>query len=557
MPTHLPLRDRVIPAVLLILAAAASGACAPTEPDLDAIAEVEVAPDSTAATIGAVVPYTATVRNGRGEAMAEAVTWSSTNTGVATVNGSGAVTIVSAGSSEIRASAGGKTGTAKITGVAPATLNSLTITPPTATLFTGATQQFTAAGTWSDGGSAVPPVTWTATGGTVSNSGLYTAGGTPGSFRVIGTHTGGTRADTSTITINAVTLTSLTLTPPTASLNSGATQQFAVAAQWSDGSSTTPAITWSATGGTVSNAGLYTAGGVAGSFRVIAAHTGGTLADTSTITITVPVGGLANECASPEAGWIWCDDFDQNRLSSYFEYEDGGGLFTRVNGVGNDGSYGMRAHFNVGTVSAGALHLAVGLTPQTYFDPVDAGTEKYRELYWRVYLRLQPGWSGGGGDKLSRAFVYASTTSWAQAAIAHVWAGDDNTQYENILMVDPARGTDALGNLVTTGYNDFAHLTWLGLVRGTNPIYATANAGVWRCIEAHARLNDAGQSNGVLEFWIDGTLDAQKTGMNFIGSFSAYGLNAVFLENYWNNGSPAAQDRFFDNFVVSTQRIGC
>ena len=71
------------------------------------------------------------------------------------------------------------------------------------------------------------------------------------------------------------------------------------------------------------------------------------------------------------------------------------------------------------------------------------------------------------------------------------------------------------------------------------------------------RLNDAGQSNGVFEVWLNGQLEGQKTAMNWLGSFSAYGLNAVYLENYWNAGSPKAQERYFDNLVVSTSRIGC
>jgi hypothetical protein len=29
------------------------------------------------------------------------------------------------------------------------------------------------------------------------------------------------------------------------------------------------------------------------------------------------------------------------------------------------------------------------------------------------------------------------------------------------------------------------------------------------------------------------------------------------LENYWNNGAPRNEDRYIDNFVVSTQPIGC
>jgi hypothetical protein len=81
--------------------------------------------------------------------------------------------------------------------------------------------------------------------------------------------------------------------------------------------------------------------------------------------------------------------------------------------------------------------------------------------------------------------------------------------------------------------------------------------GRWYCVEAHAALNDAGLANGVFELWVNGNLEAKGTGLNFVGTFSGYGINAVFFENYWNKGAPATQERYFDNIVVSTQRIGC
>jgi hypothetical protein len=34
-------------------------------------------------------------------------------------------------------------------------------------------------------------------------------------------------------------------------------------------------------------------------------------------------------------------------------------------------------------------------------------------------------------------------------------------------------------------------------------------------------------------------------------------INAVLFENYWNAGSPVTQERYFDNIVISTSRIGC
>ena len=99
-------------------------------------------------------------------------------------------------------------------------------------------------------------------------------------------------------------------------------------------------------------------------------------------------------------------------------------------------------------------------------------------------------------------------------------------------------------------------MRWLGWTPGPTTIFDASHVGIWRCIECHMKLNDAGSANGIFEMWIDGKLEAQKTGLNWMGSFNAYGINMVFFENYWNAGSPVAQDRFFDNLVVSTKPIG-
>lgn len=263
--------------------------------------------------------------------------------------------------------------------------------------------------------------------------------------------------------------------------------------------------------------------------------------------------GLADECSAPGTGWIWCDDFEQDRLAAYFEVSDAEGSFARTTGVGVEGSTAMLARFQEGQVNAGSLKLAFGATPDTYMDPVDAGTARYREVYWRFYVRNTANWTGGGGDKLSRATVFAGS-NWSQAMIAHLWSGGSGSRY---LTADPASGTDEQGNLQTTKYNDFPNLRWLGAATGTTPLFDETHVGQWYCVEAHVRLNDAGQSNGVYEFWIDGQREAQRTDLNWVGAYDAYGINAIFLENYWNAGSPQDQERYIDNFVVSTERIGC
>ncbi len=262
----------------------------------------------------------------------------------------------------------------------------------------------------------------------------------------------------------------------------------------------------------------------------------------------------AAECEAPRSGWIWCDDFERDRLARYFEYDNARGAFARLSGVGVDSSTGMRVRYDSGQVSVGSLHLAFGATPSSYIRPVDAGTARYTDLYWRLYLRLQPGWTGGGGDKLSRALVLASP-QWAEAVVAPVWSGKKKDR--NYLLVDPASGTDARGDLMTTKYNDTPRIRFLGLAPSRTAIFADASAGRWHCIEAHVRLNTPGVADGVFELWIDDAAEARRDRLNWRGEYTAYGLNALFVENYWNRGSPARQERYIDNLVVSTSRIGC
>jgi hypothetical protein len=183
--------------------------------------------------------------------------------------------------------AGGMADTARVV-VAdqPATLIGVQLTPVTATVEAGLSTQFNAVGLLATGGTTPISVTWSVTGGTISSSGLYRAGSTAGTFRVIAAAAG--VADTSAVIITAPTVSSINLTPSTVSVTSGQTKQFAVTALLSNGATqNNPAVTWTATGGTISNSGLYTAGGTAGAFRVIATSANGK-SDTSAVTVVIP-----------------------------------------------------------------------------------------------------------------------------------------------------------------------------------------------------------------------------------------------------------------------------
>lgn len=273
---------------------------------------------------------------------------------------------------------------------------------------------------------------------------------------------------------------------------------------------------------------------------------------------TISVNGqTVNECENwqtehPE--WIFCDDFESGepmvKQGRYFEYGDNGGDFVPVDSLGINGSIGMRTIFQQGEVGAGGMKLGFGRNPQEYMNKGIRNTEDFREVYYRMYLKNDPEWEGNPA-KLSRATVFSSPSTWAQAMIAHLWS---DGKYR--LLLDPATGVNANGEVVTTKYNDFDKLKWLGNKSGVTPIF-DGNHDDWICIEHHVKLNDPGEKNGVQEFWINGNLEARLINLDFVGTYSAYAINAIFFENYWNSGSVKTQERYFDNIVVSTERIGC
>src|ERR1035437_906258 len=287
----------------LVLALSCAGGDAgtllgPVSNPLD-FAVVQVTPDAVTIPSGASYQFTAVAILPGSVAIVPDVIWTATG---GTITSSGVFTAgTTPGTYQISAQLRGHTpsGSAPVK-VAP-TLTSLILNPAAVTLAKGAAQQFAVAGTWSDGSAAVPAVTYTVAGGSITSSGLYTAGTTPGTFSVIATQQGGSKADTAIVNIAApaVILLQMVLTPASVALAPAGTAQFSVAGTWSDGSSSAPAVTFSATGGMITAGGLYTAGATAGTFRVIAAQTGGPKVDTSVVTITAVPPTLTQMTLSP------------------------------------------------------------------------------------------------------------------------------------------------------------------------------------------------------------------------------------------------------------------
>ncbi|MDB4459131.1 hypothetical protein N9059_01005 [bacterium] len=240
---------------------------------------------------------------------------------------------------------------------------------------------------------------------------------------------------------------------------------------------------------------------------------------------------------------IWYDDFDGTPKS----YGEGKGPLDDKVAFGMQGN-SLLCLYEKGKRGKGGRKVFFGDSP-IYVNKAVRRGEKFDVIYWRIYVKHQYGCIGSP-DKMSRATSLTSS-KWTQAMISHVWSSHDSS-----LTLDPVRGVQD-NRVMTRKYNDFERMKWLGNKPvSTFPIHATEESGYWVLVEARVKLNTPGKSDGINQLWIDGRLECERRGLNFRDNYTKHGINAVFLEAYWNSGSPIMQSRWYDNFIISTKPIG-
>ncbi|MGI8818669.1 MAG: hypothetical protein ACR2HW_05945 [Gemmatimonadales bacterium] len=296
----------MLPALLLFAACGADDATAP-DPSTQPVTSgaVSVNPRKVTAETNQLIRFLATGRTIAGVRVPAPVIWTSTG-GTILPDGrfSAPVTgryLVIGANMRYR----GRVDTAEVEVVRrQPELHSLSVRPDTTTLTAGSSKTFVVTGFLKDGTVVPIGVNWSATGGTVDAGGNYLAGDSAGTYHVIAADTRLSVSDTATVVINAPELPpapapapqldQVTLVPASATLAPSATRQFSAFGRVQGGDSVAVDVVFTATGGSVTPGGLFTAGSTAGSYRVIA--TADSLADTSTVTVTVPLGG------GPEGG---------------------------------------------------------------------------------------------------------------------------------------------------------------------------------------------------------------------------------------------------------------
>jgi hypothetical protein len=481
-----------------------------TAPTVTALA---VTPASASLSTGQTLMFAATATLSDGSSANVSVTWTATG-GSITSGGRYTAGSTAGGFRVIARSSNGIADTAAVT-ITAATITAVTVTPSSANLVTGQTQQFRASATLSNGSTqSNPSVTWSATGGTISTAGLYTAGTTTGSFQVVALAANG-MADTSAVSIGvAPTITALSVTPATASVELGATQQFSVSATLSNGSTqANPSVTWTATGGTVSTGGSYTAGSTLGSFIVVATVANG-VADTSAVTI-IPVQpppvGFPNR---PSGMTVILDEpfNSKDRGSSwwYRQPEYTNRVQEATDATAPYSPSNMQRFFYPAGLAGGQGAGASGID----WSPV-------RTEYIAFYFRHSANWQyhSSGVNKM----LYFGTNQ----------TPGGETAYENFFLNDN-------GSVSIIQQNGIDRRMRSNVGSGTMAL------GRWHLLEAVVTASTGGQANGTVDWWVDGVQRGHYTDVVWQVSGDAI-FNGLDLDPIWGGiGDTKSHDDTFD-----------
>jgi hypothetical protein len=267
------------------------------------ISRIDVSPGTASITADQTQQFGAKAYDANNNQVNATFAWTASG---GSVDQNGLYTPQAAGTFDVTATVGTVSGKATVT-VTHGAAVSVSVTPANPSVAADQTVKFTAEGKDAKGNSwAISPATWSVSGGAGAGSidaqGLYTPDKV-GTYTVEGADPASGLKGTTQVTVTPGAVATIKVTPATASITADQTQQFAATAEDSKGNPVNPAFSWSATGGSVSQSGLFSPDKV-GSYAVQAAAG----AKSASASIEVTPGALARILVTPSTKTITADD---------------------------------------------------------------------------------------------------------------------------------------------------------------------------------------------------------------------------------------------------------
>jgi len=380
---------------------------------------------------------------------------------------------------------------------APTTLE---LSPPEALVSPGGTVGFEAVVRDQDGNPMSRPVTWMATGGSISSTGVYTAGGTSGIYMIIASSEG--LSSTATLTISpADPAASIVVNPTSVDLQPGENHQFAIDVRDKDGNRMDVPVTWEATGGSITTTGLYSAGNTPGTYSVTAES--GDLATTASVTVL-------SAAALPSQGSIITKaTFDRGDFSEWGGPSGDPDYCGKLDRGHVGGDAGVRSeHARSGKYAWKAENdpnLPVGCNPK--------GSAKILH------------WAGKTPDDffISAWYYFPSTYPLELTHGSFMQIKEAHPDSDPIWL--PVHG-------VKNGRHHFWLFAWGGFNPGITQVWGPpVPLDRWFNITMYVKK---GYSNGIIRVWIDGTLTWEYKNVNTLGNPTKNTTNDVQwgVQNY-------------------------
>ncbi|HXG48557.1 MAG TPA: hypothetical protein VNO52_13085 [Methylomirabilota bacterium] len=420
---------------------------------------------------------------------------------------------------------------------------SVTVLPDSIQLLTTDSVRLVAFGRSNSSDSVPVALDWTSSGGVVSRDGVFRSA-VPGVYRIVGRARNASGASDTVRAVvleptapppPGVTVTGIRVSPDSVSLAAGQSATFSAVSLMSDGTTWPASVTWSASGGTISSAGVYSAGAAVGAFRVIASDAAGRR-DSAVVVVTAAPPSSSGAYPNQPAGFrrIAEHAFGSRSLGA-----------TALAGQWSDptsGAYTAQTAPGAPLSPSGVLQvkwpagLPAGVSPGkfTAWDRLDLRqATRYHELYISMRVRVL------GTDFENQS---VGTKLW--------YVGYGNTRHTNdgfiyLQGVGRQAKLPAMRILAQMSSQDVGSSTPYPQNVTSAPLFTV---GSWHHVEVYLKTGTVGRRDGVVRIWVDGVKVTDYTTVQFLDPVNNY--TEGFFHFQWtpvwggNNGDRRTRDDF-------------